>query len=466
MPDYDVIVLGAGLSGLSAGIRLAYGGRRVAVFERHCIPGGLNSYYTRKGVSVDVGLHAMTNYVPEGERSAPMNKLFRQLKLKRSGMGLCPQSFSEVQFPGMSLRFGNSPEELQSEVSRLFPEDAEAFRGLCERIGAYTYAGDEIPEGLAREVLAAELKSPRFQEMLLCPVMFYGNPRQNDMTFRQFCVMFKSIFLEGMARPHDGMRPFISSMLSKYRELGGELFLGKGVSRILMEGGRASGVLLDDGTTLSARAVISSAGACETGALCTEPVPSLRDAEPGRIAFVEAIFELDRHPSELGLGASIIFRNNSWHFDFRAPEKELDLRSQIICFPGNFLGCEDIPAAKSVRITSLASPEWWASLERADYLQAKRTAAEHLREMLACLSPELPKSVLSSEISTPRTITRFTGHVNGAIYGSPQKRYQAVTECPNLYLCGSDQGFLGIIGAMMSGTVVANQLELRTPWNQ
>ena len=51
---------------------------------------------------------------------------------------------------------------------------------------------------------------------------------------------------------------------------------------------------------------------------------------------------------------------------------------------------------------------------------------------------------------------RFTGHLNGAIYGSPIKNISGTTAISNLYLCGTDQGFLGIIGAMLSGVTMAN----------
>ena len=89
----DVLIIGAGLSGLSAGIRLAHFGKKVGIFERHRLPGGLNSFYHRNGVSIDVGLHAMTNYTAEGERSAPLNKLLRQLRIKGVSWGCAPRRF-------------------------------------------------------------------------------------------------------------------------------------------------------------------------------------------------------------------------------------------------------------------------------------------------------------------------------------------------------------------------------------
>ncbi|MDR2812296.1 MAG: phytoene dehydrogenase, partial [Puniceicoccales bacterium] len=57
----------------------------------------------------------------------------------------------------------------------------------------------------------------------------------------------------------------------------------------------------------------------------------------------------------------------------------------------------------------------------------------------------------------PLTIERFTGRVNGAIYGSPEKIYDGVLPIKNLFLCGTDQGFLGIIGSMLSGISIVNR---------
>ena len=458
MPDYDAIVLGAGLSGLSAGIRLAYSGRKVAVVESHRIPGGLNSYYNRGDTTIDVGLHSITNYVPETERTAPMNKLFRQLKLRRSEMNLCPQSFSEIRFPDATLRMGNTLDVIQADIARCFPEDADGFKRLCDTFRGYSYEGADVPEGFARQTLAKFIKSPILRDMILCPVMFYGNPAQNDMTLKQFSVMFKSIFLEGMARPHDGMKSIICAMVEKFNELGGTLILNNGATKIQIEDGTATGVSLKSGDTITASTIVSSIGALETASICTESVPSINAAEPGRICFVEAIFSLDRQPSDIGIDAAIIFKNNTNEFEFKAPKECLDFNSHVLCMPGNFNGCDNIPAAKSLRLTTLTSHECWANLAKDEYKKAKETALEQLTNVLKSVSPELPKCIVNAELSTPKTITRCTGHVNGAIYGSPTKFYDSQTDCRNLFLCGTDQGFLGIIGSMMSGTIVANQL--------
>ena len=63
--DYDTIIIGAGMSGLAAGIRLAHYDQKVCVLEKHWTIGGLNSFYRVNGRNYDVGLHAMTNFTEQ-----------------------------------------------------------------------------------------------------------------------------------------------------------------------------------------------------------------------------------------------------------------------------------------------------------------------------------------------------------------------------------------------------------------
>ena len=66
------------------------------------------------------------------------------------------------------------------------------------------------------------------------------------------------------------------------------------------------------------------------------------------------------------------------------------------------------------------------------------------------------QSAISRDIFTPRTIEHYTGHINGAVYGDPRKTRDGRTHLENLFICGTDQGFLGIIGAALSGISMAN----------
>ena len=71
--------------------------------------------------------------------------------------------------------------------------------------------------------------------------------------------------------------------------------------------------------------------------------------------------------------------------------------------------------------------------------------------------PDFRSRVIDTDMFTPTTIRRFTGHDNGAIYGAPHKQLDGTTHLQNLFLCGTDQGYVGIIGSIISGISMANR---------
>ena len=100
---YDTIIIGAGMSGLAAGIRAAYFDQRVCILERHTTIGGLNSFYRLGGRDYDVGLHAVTNFTSKGYKRGPLALLLRQLRLRWEDFALAPQIGSSIVFPGVEM---------------------------------------------------------------------------------------------------------------------------------------------------------------------------------------------------------------------------------------------------------------------------------------------------------------------------------------------------------------------------
>ena len=78
------------------------------------------------------------------------------------------------------------------------------------------------------------------------------------------------------------------------------------------------------------------------------------------------------------------------------------------------------------------------------------------RTLLANYLPAYDLNPTFTDTFTPLTVEKFTSRINGAVYGSPDKVRNGVTKLPGLYLAGTDQGFLGIVGAMLSGISMAN----------
>jgi len=258
---YDVAIIGAGMSGLAAGIRLAHFGKRVCIFERHNTVGGLNSFYSLGGRKFDVGLHAMTNFVPPGVKGTPLGKLLRQLRISREEFALCEQKQSRVAFGPhgeTSLRFTNDFRVLEAEVAREFPTQIDGFRRLTAAVKGYDDVSLTAQPVSARKLVREHITDPLLEHMLFCPVMYYGSSSEHDMEFGQFVIMFKALFLEGFARPFEGVRAILRVLLEKYRAAGGERRMKCGVQRIVSHAGRATALVLDTGEEVTADHVLAT----------------------------------------------------------------------------------------------------------------------------------------------------------------------------------------------------------------
>jgi len=458
---YDAVIIGAGLSGLAAGIRLAYFDKRVCIVEKHYAFGGLNSYYKLNGREFDVGLHALTNYVPPHVHTGPLPKLLRQLRLTREELDLCPQRFSEVRFPEHRLRFTNDPDVLVQEVAESFPREIDNFRALLRIIDDYDELQPDHPWRSTRSLLDSVLHDPMLVEMLLCPVMFYGSAEEHDMDFTSYVTLFKSIFRQGLARPLGGVRTIIRALVRKFRGYGGRIRMRCGVERLAVEDCRVVGVVLESGDVLTADVVLSSAGYPETMRLCSDTSRGATKADAGRISFVESVSVLDATPADLGCESTIIFFSDRDRFVYARPDDPVDLKSGILCCPNNYERHEDSPEG-IVRLTWLANYDRWSEPDDAGYAGMKAALRGQVIERIRRYVPGVGDRIVFMDMFTPRTIRSFTGHIDGAVYGAPGKVRSGRTRLKNLFICGTDQGFLGIIGAMWSGVLMANAHVLST----
>jgi len=453
--DYDVLIIGAGMSGLAAGIRLAYYDKRVCIVEKHYRVGGLNSFYNLGRHKFDVGLHAMTNYVPKSVKLAPLPKLLRQLKLKAEDFALCPQRMSVIKFPNKTLRFNNDFDFFVQEVVDNFPTQADNFLNLLKTIFEYDELNLYAKPISAREVVSSIISDPLLVDMIFCPLMFYGNAQENDMEFGQFVIMFKSIFCEGFARPQAGVRQILDVLVKKYKACGGELKMRCAVTSLKCANGKVESILLENGEVLTADKILSSAGYVETMKLLTDYDPSKFNCHVGQLSFVEFILILNKEPAEMGYNTTIAFYNNSDRFDYRKPDELVDVSSGVICCPNNFQFENPLPEGM-IRITNLANFDLWNRLGEEEYKAQKAAWLEATLKEVVKFVPDFRDSIIFTDIFTPKTIYRFTGRINGAVYGTPNKTKTGRTHLDNLFICGTDQGFLGIVGAMLSGISMAN----------
>ncbi|MDP3695378.1 MAG: FAD-dependent oxidoreductase, partial [Desulfocapsaceae bacterium] len=259
-----LLIIGGGLSGLAAAIRFARFNPGVLILEKHSRVGGLNSYYYRNNSLLETGLHAITNFAPPHDKNAPLNRLLRQLKLRRKDFTFHEQITSEICFTDQeTLTFSNNFEILHNEITTKFPRSAPGFTKLLQTIKEYD-PFQAAPFRSARTLLAATLNDPLLVDMLLCPLMYYGSSVENDMDLGQFVIMFRAIFLEGMFRPDGSIKDFLDILLGQYQDFGGEIRLQAPVARIIHQDKKVRGVELADGEVIECDFLLSTIGYEET----------------------------------------------------------------------------------------------------------------------------------------------------------------------------------------------------------
>jgi phytoene dehydrogenase-like protein len=453
-----VLVLGGGLSGLAAAIRAARFSPDTLLLEQHHRLGGLNSYFYRNKILYETGLHAITNYAAAGDKKAPLNRLLRQLKIRRNRFSFCQQFQSKVYFKDTEeLLFSNNFDLLESEIVSKFPNHKAGFQNLLnflDNFDPFTISPYRSAKRFLNEILGNEL----LVDMLLCPLMYYGSSIEDDMDLGQFAIMFRAIFLEGMFRPEGTIKDFLGLLISHYEELGGNLRTGCEVKKIVCENQQAKKVILSTGEEIECDYIISTVGFEETLRLVGDTVPEKSDANP-RLGFFETIFEFSGNNALKGLEKSTItFFNDAQHFRYRSPNTYVDHSSGVICFPRNFEGLP-LSNRSEVRTTHLANYSKWNSFsgDKAGYNRQKELSANCSFVKLQSIVGNIPGKVAFTNSFTPVTIERYTRKIKGAIYGSPHKIKDGDIGYKNLFLAGTDQGFMGIIGSMLSGVSIANQ---------
>ena len=453
---YDAIVIGAGMSGLAAGIRLAMFDKKVLILEKHSIPGGLNSYYQRRNFDkggirqFDVGLHALTNFIKKGEKGKPFSKLLKQLRLSYDDFKLCPQTFSKIHFPEVELKFSNDFQMLQTEVHEKFPREIDNFNKLVEMIRNFNELDLNLNYQSSRQVLKQVISDDLLLEMLLCPLLIYGSAWEDDMDFAQFVIMFKSLYFEGFSRPEGGVRTIISLLMKKLEELGAEIRFRTAVSEIITKEGEAVGVR-SGGEEFFAPVILSSMGLPET----VKATPALENKftpRVGAMTFLESIFVFDK---KVEIEDTIIFYNNAKNYAYRPAENFFDDRSAVVCFPDNYER-HHREGEGTVRVTFMANYHHWRELARDQYDSKKEEVAASALKLVKKLNPNFDGKLLFKDIFSPMTIERYTWHLNGTVYGSIDKSRDGRTPIKGLFVIGTDQGFLGIVGSILSGISMAN----------
>ena len=155
-------------------------------------------------------------------------------------------------------------------------------------------------------------------------------------------------------------------------------------------------------------------------------------------------------------GKTIIFYSLKDQLAYHRPATPIDSSWGVICFPDNFHGMnkEDNDPVQ-IRVTNAANYDLWQQTTR--YRELKKECGRQSATAVSKILGEYGQEIVFQDSFTPMTIERYTGKCAGAVYGSPIKIKSGRTPWRNLFIAGTDQGYLGIVGSMLSGVTIVNQ---------
>jgi len=277
MAEKNMIIVGAGIAGLSTGCYAQMNGYQTRILELHDKPGGLCTAWTRKGYTFDISMHMLT-----GSKSGPFNQMWRELGAVQGRQFHYHDRMLLIEGSGKSLDVCIDARRLETQMLALSPADAALTR---EFLTIYCGPGLMGAASLKPTELTGMLDKLRMMRVLL--PMLGKFRRYGGLTVEQFAARFQDPFLRRAVQyvidspgwpmidyPFVGLSGFLSSSVSqagvprggsfavvstianRYQALGGEIRYKTRVSDVIVENDRAVGVRLEDGSEERAERVV------------------------------------------------------------------------------------------------------------------------------------------------------------------------------------------------------------------
>ena len=451
--DYDVVVIGGGLAGLTGAKRLADSGHKVLLLEYHSQLGGLATWFNRKGGHVfDVSLHGF-----------PVGMVKSCRRYWGSGLADSIVQLKDMRF--VNPQFSLSTTFDQRDYTRILTE-----RGADNtRVGAFFEALKD-PELLnSRFPTAAAFIDHYFPgrndvlRLLFEPIAYANGSRENDPP-ASFAIVFGNFMRQGIFTFQGGTDLMIHKMTAILRNLGVDIRTRVRVERILTvassSGGRrqVTGVVAN-GRTIPCRAVLSNGNLKST-------VFSLLDSHQGvDPSFIEAseAVRLNSSSCQVYMGirkgesisgtGDLLFTSNEPEFRSELLLKP-DTSSRTFSFyhPG-IRPRSDGEARYSIVASTNARWEDWEDLDRATYRKRKSELIEATLQAIEILLPGVGEIIDHVEAATPRTIQRYTLHRDGASFGTRPEGLAVSQALPNHIPGLFHAGSVGIIMSGWLGTI-------------
>jgi phytoene dehydrogenase-like protein len=472
---YDVIVIGAGVSGLCAAAQLSHHGLRVLVVERHQRVGGNCASWERKvpgydhPFTFDCGVQDISGLGPCG----PLSALFNSLDAKEL---LRWHRVQHLYFRnGITVAGGGTEAEFIDGLCEKFPKDADGIRALFHEIRAIYH--EIYSEGMLlpanRHDVAMLSKRPNTVRWLKHPFTELLNSHVSDPDARAILRIISEYitedseapFVEEMAPlygyyfyggyyPEGGAQNLPDTLAAISRRQDGVFRLGTSVEEILIENGEIVGVLTTDGDRISTKAVACNRDALaklverQTANLLPERYTNrLRRMKPGPSAIVISVGLSTVMP----LPARIFIQQGNLSFGVGNPS--------VIDPTLAPAGCSAVTLLHLISETEAAT---WLDKTAPNYAARKDAVAEALFTALeSSVFPKFRDHILYKEITTPASFVSYTRSHNGNIYGAACAAWRPGPQSPipGLWLIGAaTETGPGIEAVALSGLKAANHI--------
>lgn len=497
---WDAIVIGSGVGGLTTSALLArYAGQRVLVLEKHFQPGGFTHVFRRPGWEWDVGVHYIGQvHSPQ----ATVRRLFDLLSQGRLQWSPMPDVYDRIQIANRSYQLPSGLQRLRQQLLDYFPREGRALDRYFAAVQAvnrwiYPYMAERLLPGPAwlgaplrwpllrwarcttAEVLQALTENPELRAVLTGQWGDYGLPPGQSSFVAHALVA--SHYFEGAGYPVGGSSQIAASILPTIEASGGCLLIQAEVQSIVVEKGRAVGVLMADGRCLRSPFIISNAGAANTfGHLLPPDLPQSQAVQRQLASIPPSMGHLCLYAGvELGAGELPPQGSNLWIYP--GPDHDANV-GHFLADPSqplpvlflSFPSVKDptfgqryprrftLEAVAPVPYSAFAAWQGTRWKKRgADYDRLKASWQQRLVEAVEHQLPHWRGRLAYHELSTPLSTLTFTAHPQGQIYGLSQVprrfllRLGPRTGLPGLYLSGSDACVSGVAGAAMGGVMAA-----------
>ncbi|MBI3911489.1 MAG: NAD(P)/FAD-dependent oxidoreductase [Armatimonadetes bacterium] len=484
----DVVVIGSGVGGLTAGGYLARAGLRVALYEKHSKLGGYMQYF-----GTEPTWDSDTHLIPGCGPGSWFHDLLAEIGALRRVELIPLEPAFRILLPQDDVLVPADGERFRAELSAAFPAEAEGIRRFftdVNRIGREFLALRHGPptEGpaaryydrTAADLLNDTVRNERLRAILAATWQFGGLP-PTQLSALQFALNFHLYHQQGgPCAARTGVKALSQALAEVITEHGGSVALRARVTRILRERGRAVGVELEDGTRVSCRAVISNVSPHETfeRMLGGNAGPAIRYAP---LQFVTSISAMQVHlltdlPAELPARTTLMCDTNALEDAWSGLMRAEPMFGAFVCSILTHGDPERAPGKTMVSLMALQpymrEDRWHAPWDARrgplyrtlpEYQTQKEAFGDRLVEAAERLIPGLRQRTLARRVATPLTMERYTFNTAGAAFGwanLPQQcgPYRPGPETPirSLFLAGH-WTFPGgnIPPAMMSGRFAA-----------